>query len=192
MSGQSLKSPLRRFVLLGGQFSLFSIWQYDATSGWSDDWPWLINGRYGHGCAAFGRVNNTDYDYQWIIVAGGSIHANTINYKKLSSTEIIDIANKKVVAGPEMAVARGWFHLFRVETSGVEAILALGGIVASGNVLDLVEELQIEEGRWVVREKMREARYGYGGTAVATSLIPCKCENFHYIIMKPSYSLLIN
>ena len=110
-------------------------------------------------------------------MAGGAPNTTMSNtYKKLSSTEIINVLNKTVVAGPEMALPRGWFHLFRVETSGVEAILALGGLVASGNVLDLVEELQVEEGRWVVREKMKEVRCIYGGTAVATSLLPCKCE----------------
>ena len=164
------------FVVLGGFYSLTSVRQYDATHGWSEDWPELTTGRYAHGCAAYGRVNNTDYQFQKIIVAGGSIY--DIGKSSLASMEILDITSKTLVAGPEMVTARSYFHLVLVERAGVEALLALGGETGSSTYLNTVEEYLVEQGEWVEREGMgegmREMRGHYGASAVAASLIPCK------------------
>ena len=53
--------------------------------------------------------------------------------------------------------------------------MALGG-----GRLDTVEEFLVEEGgngTWVAREGLGEARYSYGGTAVAASLVCGKVLN---------------
>ena len=63
------------FLILGGEdpatfSSLPYVWQYEAVHGWTA-WPDLTPGRSGPGCAAYGRLPDTQYDFQWVIVAGG-------------------------------------------------------------------------------------------------------------------------
>ena len=138
--------------------------QYDAVTGWDPLWPQLLTRRSGHGCAAYNRVSNMDFTFSRVIVAGG------IDNEHLASSEIFDLDAKTVSVGPEMASARHLFHVVRVERAGVEAVLALGGWGGSSS-LDTVEEFLVEEGRWVERQRMGEARAWYGATAVPASLV---------------------
>ena len=162
------------FLILGGSYSKTSVQQYNITHGWTA-WPDLTTGRRGHGCAGYGRVYNTDYDFQWVIVAGG-----WSNGDYLASTVVIDVASRTMRAGPEMAAARGYFHVLRVEGAGGERVMALGGSRNYSSYLDTMEEFLVEEGgngTWVAREGLGEARSRYGGTAVAASLVCGKVLN---------------
>ena len=180
------------FVVLGGQYSQTSISQYSTSHGWSEEgvWPELSTGRYGHGCSAYNRLPNKDYHFQKVIVAGGAVYDDG-----LASTEILDIASRTLVAGPTMATARRYFQVVRVERAGVEALLALGG-VTSFTTLDTVEEWSGVEGEeWMEREEMGEVRAGYGATAVAASLIPCKTPTSisftHFTLHQPTQHLYV-
>ena len=144
------------FVVLGGKYSRTSISQYNTSHGWSEEgvWPELSTGRYGHGCASYNRLPNTDYHFQKVIVAGGAVYDGE-DWSSLASTEILDIASRTLVAGPTMATARRYFQVVRVERAGVEALLALGGRDSSSTYLDKVEEWSGVEGEeWMERERM--------------------------------------
>ena len=64
------------FLILGGKdpsppfSSLPYVWQFEAAHGWTA-WPDLTPGRADPGCAAYGRLPGTQYDFQWVIVSGG-------------------------------------------------------------------------------------------------------------------------
>merc|ERR1712037_622898 len=86
-----------------------------SSEGWQEAgrWPALKTSRTNHpGCAKIG---------QKVIIAGG------YNGRTLSSTEVLDLVNRRITSGEEMATPRRWFHIATIVSRGEEKMFALAG-----------------------------------------------------------------
>jgi len=128
-----------------------------SSEGWHDDgrWPSLKTSRiYQPGCAKIG---------QKVIIAGG------YNGGSLSSTEVLDLVNRRISTGEEMATPRHVFHLAAI-VSAREKIFALGGTDGSTN-LNFVEEWVEESSTWKAANELSEGRYSFGAVAAPKALV---------------------
>merc|ERR1719430_439537 len=88
-----------------------------STEGWREAgrWPALkISRTYQPGCAKIG---------QKVIIAGGF---NTFNRETLRSTEVLDLVNRRITSGGDMATPRYHFHIATIISDGEEKMFALG------------------------------------------------------------------
>ena len=98
-------------------------WEFDtaiagptSNEGWREagHWPSLkISRSYHPGCAKIG---------QKVIIAGGYN-----NGASFSSTEVLNLIDRRISSGDEMATPRRWFHLATIISGGVEKMFAFAG-----------------------------------------------------------------
>jgi len=97
-----------------------------ASEGWLEAgrWPTLKASRSNQpGCAKIGRK---------VIIAGGG--------EGLRSTEVLDIVNRQITSGGEMATPRRNFHVATIRSGGQKRLFALAGWDGSSTRLASVEE----------------------------------------------------
>merc|ERR1719458_448044 len=97
-----------------------------SIEGWREagKWPTLKTSRSAWpGCAKIG---------QKVIIAGGN------NGGSLSSTEVLDLVNRRITSGGDMATPRRYFHIATIVVGGEEKMFALAGYDGS-NLLNSVE-----------------------------------------------------
>ena len=147
-----------------------NIWEFDTATagptsreGWREagHWPELKTLRTGWpGCAKIGRK---------VIVAGGH------NGEELSSTEVLDLVDRRISSEGEMASPRRWFHLATIISGGEEKMFALAGTDGSydGNFLNSgkVEEWVETNSTWKAADSLVEGRRSFGAVAVPKHLI---------------------
>ena len=126
-----------------------NILEYKVDSGWqwTSKWPRLQTTRtFTPGCS---KVKDK------VVIAGGFYPGNTYLYpnfdgptsKPLQSTEVLDLATRKIEYAGNMNTARYGFHLVTIITDNVQKIFALGGFDGS-YTFDSVEEFDPESLTW--------------------------------------------
>ena len=128
------------------------------VEGWEEagKWPLLKTSRtYWPGCAKIG---------QKVIIAGGSGPRGA-----LSSTEVLDLASRRIRAGGEMATRRMWFHAATIVSGGKEKVFALGGYEESA--LNSVEEWDEEKFTWKAADNLVEKRSSFAVLPVPRHLV---------------------
>merc|ERR1719209_1946013 len=131
-----------------------------SSEGWREAgrWPALKTYRHtGPGCAKIG---------QKVIIAGG------IDDDALSSTEVLDLVNRQISSGGEMATPRGYFHIATIVVGGEERIFALGGMSNVGT-LKAVEEWVEESSTWKTADILVKERSEFGVVTAPKHLV---CE----------------
>jgi len=130
-----------------------------SSEGWREEghWPELKTIRqYRLGCAKVG---------QKVIIAGGYR-----NGASLSSTEVLDLVDRRISSGEKMASPRNGFHLATIISGGEEKMFALAGYDGS-TYLNEVEEWVEANSTWKAANNLVEKREGFGSVAVPRNLI---------------------
>ena len=105
-----------------------------------------------------------------VVITGGFYPGNTYLYpnfdgptsRPLQSTEVLDLATRKIEYAGNMNTARYGFHLVTIITDNVHKIFALGGFDGS-YTFDSVEEFDPEEYTWRrVKATIATTRSYYG------------------------------
>ena len=109
------------------------------------------------GCAKIG---------QKVIIAGGYR-----NGASLSSTEVLDLIDRRISSGGEMASPRMYFHLATIISGGEEKMFALAGYNIDISWLNSVEEWVEESSTWKAADNMVEQRSDFGSVAVPRHLV---------------------
>jgi hypothetical protein len=120
-----------------------------SNDGWQEAgrWPALKTTRYHQpGCAKIG---------QKVIIAGG------YNGGALSSTEVLDLVNRRITSGGEMATPRRYFHIATLVNGGEEKMFALAGHDGSSRI-NSVEEWVEENSTWKESNNLVEKRSSFG------------------------------
>jgi uncharacterized coiled-coil protein SlyX len=120
-----------------------------SSEGWREAarWPTLKTYRtHQPGCAKIG---------QKVIIAGG------YNGRELSSTEVLDLVNRRITSGGEMAKPRKYFHIATIISGGEEKMFALAGYDSSNRV-NRVEEWVEESSTWKAVENLVVKRSSFG------------------------------
>jgi hypothetical protein len=129
-----------------------------STDGWrhAGRWPSLKTYRsYQPGCAKIG---------QKVIIAGG------YDEGALRSSEVLDLVNRSISPGQEMATPRMSFHLATIFNAGENKIYALGGNVDS-TCLYSVEEWVEESSSWKPADNLVEKRSAFGAVVASKALV---------------------
>ena len=129
-----------------------------SSDGWREAvrWPTLQTQRIAQpGCAKIG---------QKVIIAGG------YNGGILSSTEVLDLVNRQIISGGDMATPRRSFHLATIVSGGEEKIFAVAGRDGSTE-LNSVEEWVEESSTWKAADNLVQKRNYFGAVAVPRQLI---------------------
>ena len=128
-----------------------------CSEGWREAgrWPALKTSRtYKPGCAKIG---------QKVIIAGG------YNGGELRSTEVLDLVNKQITSGGEMATPRRYFHIATIFSGGEEKMFALAG--KGGSNLNTVEEWVEESSTWKAADNLVAKRRSFGAVAAPRHLV---------------------
>ena len=126
-----------------------------SSEGWREAgrWPALQTSRiYQPGCAKIG---------QKVIIAGGY---------KLSSTEVLDLVNRRITSGGEMATPRSYFHIVTIVAGGEEKMFALAGYDGSTRH-NTVEEWVEENSTWKAADNLVEKRNSFGAVLAPRHLV---------------------
>ena len=130
-----------------------------CSEGWREAgrWPALKTSRtYQPGCAKIG---------QKVIIAGGYNNGRTH-----SSTEVLDLVNRRITSGGEMATPRSRFHIATIVEGGEEKLFGLGGDDGS-NLLNSVEEWVEESSTWKAADNLVEIRNSFAIVAAPRHLV---------------------
>ena len=131
-----------------------------SSRGWREEerWPALKTRRIKQpGCAKIG---------QKVIIAGGYN-----NGRAHSSTEVLDLVNRRITSGGEMSTPRLYFHVSTFSTfGGHEQLLALAGWNGSSPV-DTVEEWVGESSTWRPANSLTERRHKFGAFTAPRQLV---------------------
>ena len=143
-----------------------------SSKGWREagHWPELKTLRTQHpGCAKIG---------QKVIIAGGfndgaGFHNDGAS---LSSTEVLNLIDRRISSGGEMASPRNWFHLATIISEGEEKMFALAGYYEPGSryfkhFFNTVEEWVETSSTWKTAYDLVERRRSFGAVAVPKHLI---------------------
>jgi hypothetical protein len=118
-----------------------------SNDGWREAGRWPMTNRYNQpGCAKIG---------QKVIIAGG------YNGGELSSTEVLDLVNRRITSGGEMATPRSYFHIATLVSGGEEKMFALAGYDGSSRI-NSVEEWVEENSTWKGSDNLVEKRREFG------------------------------
>merc|ERR1719234_1833392 len=149
-------TDIREFdAAIAGAISDDGWWEYGH-------WPELKTSRTYHpGCAKIG---------QKVIIAGGYNDGGS-----LSSTEVLNLIDRRIFSGGELAMPRRDFHVATIISGGEEKMFALAGYYEpkgyyDGNYLDTVEEWVEANSTWKAADSLAEKRYFFGGVAVPKKL----------------------
>jgi len=130
----------------------------NSSEGWMEAgrWPELKTSREDQpGCAKIG---------QKVIIAGGH------NRKDLSSTEVLDLVDRRISSGGEMASPRRRFHLAKIISGGEEKMFAFAGSDGA-TILNEVEEWVETSSTWKAADNLVGSRRSFGAVAVPRHLI---------------------
>merc|ERR1712037_875209 len=133
-----------------------------SIEGWREAgrWPALQTSRNWHpGCAKIGPT---------VIIAGGHNSGGA-----LRSTEVLDLVNRRITSGGQMATPRYYFHIATIVSGGVEKMFALNGFTSTGNrdITVTVEEWVEESSTWKAADNLVEKRSKFGSVAVPRHLV---------------------
>ena len=136
-----------------------------SSEGWREavHWPRLKKIRdFRRGCS---KID------QKVIIAGGRDNIAT-----LSSTEVLNLIDRRISLKGEMATPRRWFHLATIISGGEEKMFALAGYYEpkgyyNGNYLNTVEEWVETNSTWKAADNLIERRHMFGAVAVPKHLI---------------------
>merc|ERR550517_2404841 len=129
-----------------------------SSEGWREAgrWPELKTSRIDRpGCAKIG---------QKVIIAGGH------NRKDLSSTEVLDLVDRRISSGGEMASPRRRFHLATIISGGEEKMFAFAGSDGA-TILNEVEEWVETSSTWKAADNLVGSRRSFGAVAVPRHII---------------------
>ena len=121
-----------------------------SIEGWREAgrWPALKTSRTQQpGCAKIG---------QKVIIAGGYYNGG-----ELSSTDVLDLVNRRITSGGEMATPRRYFHIATIVSGGEEKMFALAGRNGS-NRLNSVENWVEESSTWKAADNLVQKRRLFG------------------------------
>jgi uncharacterized coiled-coil protein SlyX len=137
-----------------------------SSEGWREAgrWPLLKTSRNGQpGCAKIG---------QKVIIAGG------FNGVSLTSTEVLDLVNRRITSGGEMATPRCFFNIATIIIRGEEKMFALAGrdrspyyYDSSTIRLNTVEEWVEESSTWKAADNLVEKRNSFGIVSAPRHLV---------------------
>ena len=131
-----------------------------SSEGWREAgrWPALKTSRsYQQGCAKIGRK---------VIISGGRRGGHS-----LSSTEVLDLVNRRISSGGEMATPRYYFHLGTIISGGEEKMFAVAGWSDDSSQLNLVEEWEEESSTWKAADNLVAKRRSFGAVAAPRHLV---------------------
>ena len=97
---------------------------------------------------------------QKVIIAGGH------NQGVLSSSEVLDLVNRRITSGGEMATPRNFFHI----SGGEEKLFALAGRNYA-TCLNTVEEWVEESSTWKAADNLIEKRTSFGAVSAPRHLV---------------------
>ena len=132
-----------------------------SSSGWQEanKWPRLQTIRKRKpGCAL--TADNK------VVIAGGFLR----NHGYLKSSEVLDLATRKITNGGDMTSPRSLFHLATITLDGDTNIFAISGSNAFAFVD--VEEFRKETNSWTLAPTtLGEVRHGFGRVVVEVETI---------------------
>ena len=132
-----------------------------SSSGWQEanKWPTLQTYRGGLGCAL--TTNN-----KVVIAGGGSVYT----YHK--SSEVLDLATRKITNSGDMTSPRAYVHLATTTVGGETKIFAIGGKWRSSYALDSVEEFNPDDESWTLAPTtLAERKFNFGRLVVEVETI---------------------
>jgi len=134
-----------------------------SNEGWQEAgrWPALKTYRSGQpGCAKIG---------QKVIIAGGKGRKG----ETLSSTEVLDLINRRITSGGEMAMPRRGFHIATVISGGEEKMFALAGDNDNDSLppLATMEEWVEESSTWKAADNLVQRRYVFDVVTAPAHLV---------------------
>ena len=130
---------------------------------WGEAGRWLLlktSRTFQPGCDKIG---------QKVIIAGGSR-----SRESLSSTEVLDLVNRRITSGGEMANPRRKFHINTIISGGEEKMFALAGYdgtVDTENTVDTVEEWVEESSTWKAADNLVEKRNSFAMVTAPRHLV---------------------
>ena len=130
-----------------------------SSSGWQEanKWPSLQTWRgYHPGCTL--TADNK------VVIAGGHSGGNSGTF--LKSSEVLDLATRKVTNGGDMTSPKGYFHLATITLGGATKIFAIGGDSGSSHVNSVAEEFHIANNSWTMAPTTLAEEKGFFGQVV--------------------------
>ena len=120
-----------------------------SNNGWQDaaKWPALKTSRYSSTCAKLGNK---------VIILGS-----------YSSTEVLDLEGRAIIAGGDMARARIYFSIATGSKWGKELLFGLGG----NNAQSTVEEWVEESSSWKAADNLGTHRQEFNAVSVPKHLV---------------------
>ena len=156
-------SPTSFLAIYGNIIREFDVAIAGPTSseGWrhAERWPLLKQGPRTSqpGCAKIGEK---------VVIAGGSYNP------PLSSTDVLDLVDRRISSGGEMAKPRRDFHIGTIILHGQEKMFALAGLYGDNSKhLTTVEEWVEASSSWKAADSSIEKRAYFGATVVPRQLI---------------------
>ena len=156
------------FLSISKESGITTILEFDAAiagptnnDGWRDAerWPRLKINRSKPGCAKVG---------QKVIIAGGEV----TSVGRQSTTEVLDLVNRRITPGEEMARPRSYFHLATIIDGGEDKLFAIGGMTEPYPIrLNTVEEWVEESSTWKAADNLVEKRNSFSIVAVPKELL---------------------
>ena len=131
-----------------------------SIEGWREAgrWPALKTSRtYRPGCAKIG---------QKVIIAGGNGNGGP-----LISTEVLDLINRQITSGGEMATPRSYFHIVTIIIGEEEKLFALAGLAGSNRPLNSMEEWVEESSTWKAADNLVEKRYSFDAVTAPRHIV---------------------
>ena len=127
-----------------------------SSSGWQEanKWPSLQTSRTECGCAL--TADNK------VVIAGGFLR----NHGYLKSSEVLDLATRKITNGGDMTSPKGYFHLATITLGGATKIFAIGGDSGSSHVNHVAEEFHIANNSWTMAPTTLAEEKGFFGQVV--------------------------
>merc|ERR1711990_1295438 len=102
------------------------------------------------------------------IIAGGYNVAGGYG-RTLSSTEVLDLVNRRITSGGEMATPRYSFHLATITRGGQETMFALAGNANGGT--NTVEEWVEESYTWKAANNLKLKRSDFSAVLAPRHLV---------------------
>ena len=157
-------SPSSFLVIQGRNIREFDAAIAGPTSveGWREAGRWpspktsSIEWNIQPGCAKVG---------QKVIITGG------FNEKGLSSTEVLDLVNRQISSGGQMATPRKWFHVATITSRGEKKLLALAGLDYQLSTINTVEEWMEDSSTWKATDNLVENRLSFGAATVPKQIV---------------------
>ena len=131
-----------------------------SNEGWQEwsKWPQLQSRRtFQPGCS---KINNK------VVIAGGYYQFT------LRTTDVLDLATRKITSAGEMTTPRREFHIVTITTDKVNRVLALAGHDGDSTTLSSVEEFDPDDMTWkLVPANIREGIFRFGAAELPRNLI---------------------